>query len=63
MKQTITKLIHTNAFNSTRYNAKLKYSLTQQNACARLNLRVKNVFDVRLVLSGTVVELAQKAFK
>ena len=37
----LAKLLHTNAFTSTRYNAKWKGSLTQQNACARLNLRVK----------------------
>ena len=60
-KQTITKLIHTNPFTSTRYNAKLKCSLTQQNACACLNLRIKNarLIDVHLVLSGTVCEHAQ----
>ena len=41
-ERTIIKLVHTNAFNSTRYNAKFKRSLTQQNACARLTLRVTN---------------------
>ena len=55
------KLIHTNAFTSTRYNAKLKFSLTQQNACARLNLRVKNARSMFvLVLSGTVSEALTK---
>ena len=36
------KLIHTNAFNSTRYNAESKRSLMQKNVCMYLTLRITN---------------------
>ena len=39
-KQTMIKLLHTNAFNSMRFNAKSKSSLTQQNTSTHLTLRV-----------------------
>ena len=54
-KRTKIKVIHTNAFNSTCYNAKSKCSPSQQNVCARLTLRITSTSSMSAFLFWAVL--------